>query len=232
VNYEKIYSNLITLRRNEPTTGYTENHHILPKSLGGTDTPGNRVRLTGREHWVAHLLLHKIHKKPQTIHACHMMAMRCEERGIPTIKSSRMYQRIREEQAKLASRNGKKRVGDKNGSYGTMWISNIDLKQNRKIKKSEPIPVGWTKGRNSWKPKFSRNAGRIKLSKRINITNGKENVKISFEDQLPIPSGWYEGQTISPKARNRIREHIRKHNKALKGTSGQGGHKKRKAAVA
>lgn len=39
----------------------------------------------------------------------------------------------------------KKLIGDRNGSFGTMWITNgID---NRKIKKDFPIPEGWYKGR-------------------------------------------------------------------------------------
>ena len=35
-------------------------HHILPKSLGGTDDPKNLVRLSYRQHFVAHRLLMKI----------------------------------------------------------------------------------------------------------------------------------------------------------------------------
>jgi hypothetical protein len=42
-------------------TCYTENHHILPKSLGGGDEPENMVRLTYREHFIAHWLLTKFH---------------------------------------------------------------------------------------------------------------------------------------------------------------------------
>ena len=36
-------------------------------------------------------------------------------------------------------------VGDKNSQFGTMWITNGQL--NKKIKKSETIPLGWSKGR-------------------------------------------------------------------------------------
>jgi hypothetical protein len=34
-----------------------EQHHIVPRSNGGPDTPGNMVLLTVREHYLAHLLL-------------------------------------------------------------------------------------------------------------------------------------------------------------------------------
>lgn len=35
--------------------------------------------------------------------------------------------------------------GEKNSSFGTMWIT--DNAENRKIKKTDPIPDGWRKGR-------------------------------------------------------------------------------------
>lgn len=42
-------------------SGYVERHHIIPKSLGGTDDEDNIAILSGREHFVAHLLLAKIY---------------------------------------------------------------------------------------------------------------------------------------------------------------------------
>ena len=47
-------------RRQEVPEGYTENHHAFPTCQGGPDTPENRVRLTAKEHLIAHLLLVKI----------------------------------------------------------------------------------------------------------------------------------------------------------------------------
>ena len=40
--------------------GYTEKHHIIPKSLGGTNCLSNLVILTAREHYICHLLLTKM----------------------------------------------------------------------------------------------------------------------------------------------------------------------------
>lgn len=37
-------------------------HHIIPKCLNGTDESSNLTRLTAREHYIAHLLLVKIHE--------------------------------------------------------------------------------------------------------------------------------------------------------------------------
>ena len=41
--------------------GYVERHHVLPRSLGGTDDDSNLVWLTAREHFVAHQLLAHIY---------------------------------------------------------------------------------------------------------------------------------------------------------------------------
>jgi len=41
---------------------YTEVHHVIPRSIGGSDAPQNLVRLTYREHFVAHWLLTKFHR--------------------------------------------------------------------------------------------------------------------------------------------------------------------------
>jgi HNH endonuclease len=39
---------------------YIECHHIIPRSLGGTDDSSNLVKLTAREHFICHLLLTKM----------------------------------------------------------------------------------------------------------------------------------------------------------------------------
>ena len=39
--------------------GYAEWHHIIPKSLGGSDKKNNLIRLDSREHFIAHWLLVK-----------------------------------------------------------------------------------------------------------------------------------------------------------------------------
>ena len=55
--YQKWYDQLIENARNRTIEGYVEVHHIVPKSLGGTDDESNLVKLTAREHLVAHMLL-------------------------------------------------------------------------------------------------------------------------------------------------------------------------------
>lgn len=51
-----------------------------------------------------------------------------------------------ETKAKMSEK-AKLRVGDKNSSFGSMWIMNTETHESKKIKKSDEIPSGWIKGR-------------------------------------------------------------------------------------
>jgi hypothetical protein len=55
--YYKIYNTLVSRARGrlEPI-GY-EKHHIIPKSLGGTNSPDNLIHFTTKEHRIAHKLI-------------------------------------------------------------------------------------------------------------------------------------------------------------------------------
>ena len=57
--YTKWYWKIIN---NPDTRAYTESHHIIPKSLGGTDNEINLVSLSLRQHFVVHLLLPRMLK--------------------------------------------------------------------------------------------------------------------------------------------------------------------------
>lgn len=61
--YSRIYNDLMNKRRHEiilKEEQYCESHHIMPKSLGGSDDKSNKVNLLPREHWISHLLLTKM----------------------------------------------------------------------------------------------------------------------------------------------------------------------------
>jgi len=69
MNYIKIYDSLIKKAQTASLTRYTEktdgiyyeNHHILPRCMGGDNTDNNMILLTPEEHFLAHLLLIKLH---------------------------------------------------------------------------------------------------------------------------------------------------------------------------
>ena len=63
--YSKWYFSLVQKRQAEPLsklTQYCEEHHIDPKSLGGSNKKENLVLFSAREHFIAHLLLTKMYE--------------------------------------------------------------------------------------------------------------------------------------------------------------------------
>lgn len=117
--YTKWYNQITDRARNRTMEGYTERHHIKPRSLSGTDDVDNLVELTAREHFICHWLLVKMttgedHYK--MLNALRMM--RAEKPGqqrYETAITSRVYESIKQEYAQLQS---VLRSGKGNGFYG------------------------------------------------------------------------------------------------------------------
>lgn len=79
MNYQLHYDRLINRARNRILSGYKERHHVIPRCLGGDNSPMNLVALTPEEHYLAHQLLVKIYPKSRTlIHAAAWMSYRVE----------------------------------------------------------------------------------------------------------------------------------------------------------
>lgn len=51
------YLRYMAYLRTKPLTGATENHHILPKHMEGSDDRSNLIKISIRDHILAHLLL-------------------------------------------------------------------------------------------------------------------------------------------------------------------------------
>jgi len=137
MNYELHYSRLIEKAKNRNIDGYTELHHVIPRCMGGSDSIENLVRLTPEEHYVAHQLLVKIYPSShKLINAAVMM--------IPSRPSNKLYGWLKR---RLSASMSIRQTGTGNTQFGSMWICNKSLKENKKISKTETIPTGWQKGR-------------------------------------------------------------------------------------
>jgi len=147
--YKKWYTSIIENRINNIPTGYSENHHIIPKSVGGSDDKSNLVLLATREHFIVHALLAKMYKKDsykwhKMNHA--FMMMKCTSFcNKDRYFNSRIYSYLKGNFSIVMS---KAQSGKRNSNYGKMWIYNLKTKKNAKILKTDPIPSGWIKGRN------------------------------------------------------------------------------------
>jgi hypothetical protein len=101
MNYQWHYDRLISTRKERirEESVYYENHHVIMKSMGGTDEESNIVFLTPREHFLAHWLLWRIHRNRQTAFAfntfCEMFKGKNHSKRTLKI-SSRSYQEARE----------------------------------------------------------------------------------------------------------------------------------------
>lgn len=75
--YFKYYSRIISRAKNrELIDCYVERHHIIPRCMGGNDSPDNIVSLTPEEHFVCHQLLIKMYPdNPKLVYAANMMTV-------------------------------------------------------------------------------------------------------------------------------------------------------------
>ena len=122
MNYKNHYENLIRRAKQRKLDCYLEKHHIVPKCLGGDDSDNNIVELTAREHFIAHLLLHKINPNSfSLLKAALMMCVTNEKTHFGNRINNRRYSFLKESHSKMQSehfKNGGSPTQDKR------WISN------------------------------------------------------------------------------------------------------------
>jgi hypothetical protein len=104
MDYQKIYDDFIADRLlSAGPTGYAEQHHIVPRALGGTDETSNMIHLTARDHYFAHCCLAKIHGGEMWA-ALHLMAhTQKPQHGAQVFTTGRMFAISREQSAKVRS---------------------------------------------------------------------------------------------------------------------------------
>lgn len=192
--YTKIYYKIIAKARKTTYSGYTEKHHVLPRSLGG-ENKNNLVKMSAREHYICHLLLTKMIKENTNEYfkilnayigmtTCNKNLHKRHDK-----KNSKLYQSLKEKYSKEKSKSMK----ENNSSYGTMWIVNFNKKENKKIKNEELEnyeKLGWKKGRITNFELYDKNGNRIKnenyKKKRDKILKNDIDKKI-INDGVHIP---------------------------------------------
>ena len=156
MDYKNIYYKIIEKAKNEDKNGnrgigYFEKHHILPKSLGGSNDKENLVQLTAREHFICHWLLVKMFNKGtkernKMLYAFWRMKSSPDNNGKRYI-NSKAYEKLRIEYvdvvSKLMSENQK---GENNSQFGKHWYTNRNTGECKYF--SEPPDETWIEGRN------------------------------------------------------------------------------------
>ena len=133
--YTKWYMDIINAALNRNNNNkYTERHHILPKcfNMGGKTDINNIVRLTGKEHFICHLLLVKMvsDKQLKLKLACASLKM-CFTNGVDRYKvSSSTYELIKTTLSK-----------NKTGTSGITWTDEQRAKLKNRIPHNKGQPM-------------------------------------------------------------------------------------------
>lgn len=183
--YTIVYNNIINRAKARVLDGYAENHHIIPRSLGGTDIPENLVRLTAREHFICHLLLTKMltgQNQHKMIHASWCMVMLTDRQQEYKI-NSHTYKILKEKYSSMRKTQEPWNKGTK-GSYTQSVESN--MKRSEKLK-GRPSPNKGNFGdKNSFFGKTHSDETKekikesIKKSKRVPWNKGKKGLQVAW----------------------------------------------------
>jgi hypothetical protein len=128
--YEKWYATITKRGQERMLETYTEKHHIVPRSLGGSNAKSNITYLTAREHFICHWLLTKIYKEGEAywkmLNALRIMrAENAKQNRYSTKITSRVYENLKEEYARLQSEKSK---GINNSMFGKTQSSSAKEK--------------------------------------------------------------------------------------------------------
>lgn len=122
--YQIRYNRFIESRRSRDLEEgqYTEKHHIIPRSLGGDNSPENLIDLTAREHFIAHLLLAKIYSGQDGMKMTHalrrMTTGHKEKRYYPTSRTYALIRKISMEKCSGENNPMWGRTGENHPSWG------------------------------------------------------------------------------------------------------------------
>lgn len=101
--YSQCYCNIIANAQSRTfIPKVVEKHHILPKSLGGTNDKANLVELTPKEHYICHLLLTKFTVGKNKIKMIYAAFLMCNTKTNKNTKrdykvTSRMYETLKKQ---------------------------------------------------------------------------------------------------------------------------------------
>lgn len=208
MNYKQIYDNFIQNRVTLLPEAY-ETHHIIPKSLGGSDETTNLIKLSHRDHFFAHKLLARFAGPEMKIALTWFIngsnVVRCgripSSREINIIRKQANAERSKSLTGRVFTEEHKAnlstaRIGIKPWNAG-LTVDDPRVKHNidalKKSKKENPRDP-WNKNLTGeeYKKYYSSGLQPPSMVGRMWINNGSEQRKIPQTD--PIPTGWYRGR--------------------------------------
>jgi hypothetical protein len=137
MNYQKIYNQIIERAKSNIREGYLERHHIVPKSLGGTDDGSNLVLLTAREHYLCHWLLAKQTNDKRMWLAFSMMSVSSDKHQ--RIKSGRVFERAKISRSYAMTGENNPMYGKKSACVGHTEETKQKIRESKLGKKRSPF---------------------------------------------------------------------------------------------
>jgi len=209
--YTILYYKIINNRKSNPFNGYVEKHHIIPRSLNGSNKKENLVALSAREHFICHRLLVKMttgQDKVKMSYAIRTMMNRENEYQQRYKITSKVYESII---ANTKSIIGTALTGKNNPYYGKNHTENTKNKMKASRKLQAPPMLGKThsmctrnKLREANKLQFSdpkqiemRRTGCNKIQGMKIYHNLDGKTKYFVEGTQP--SGWVKGRVLKSK---------------------------------
>lgn len=135
-HYLNRYYKLIDYYSKINFDGYTETHHILPKSMGGTDDKTNLIVLSARLHFIAHYLLWKSYQN-QSMTAAFIL-MKASNKVQKRYYNSKLYEKAKKEYSKIQSI---RMSGENNTFYGKSHTK--ETREKISIAKQKLLESDW-----------------------------------------------------------------------------------------
>lgn len=223
MNYKQIYDRFIDSRRDQCMLSNViyENHHIIPRSMGGTDDVQNMIKLTTREHFFAHRLLAKF-AGPKMKIALTWFINGTNVAKCGAVPSSRTVAAIREaaNESRSVALTGRTFTDEHRFNLSQAkkgkptWNAGLTVEDPRvaenvrkttAAKRNNPKPA-WNKGLTGEEYKAHYNTGLTPPSMvgRIWINDGIAQRKILNTE--PIPDGWHRGRCDNKGDNNPMRK--------------------------
>lgn len=195
-----------------------ETHHIIPRSMGGDNSPDNLVDLPLRWHYIVHCWLPAMYaeqgnqegyekmlfawNRMQNYRRGHRNALKCVK------EDSQLYRKLREEFLQVFSERGKEKVGEKNPNFKHHWWKDPnDKTKSMSIKEGDPVPEGWVRG--LWisdKARKNMSDHNATRGKRV-FYNPQTQQKGAFAKAETIPDGWIPWKPVlNEETRRRMSE--------------------------
>jgi hypothetical protein len=184
--YHDWYYQIIDNARTKTYDDYSEKHHIIPSSLGGSDDPDNLVRLNYREHFLCHWLLikfvRKTNDKMKMVYALlYMLGVNKD------LSEQKIYTSWQFDVAKRIAKNNM--CGENNPFYGKKHSQETKRKLRDKkyytngtkvirISKGEEIPEGFLPGK---KPMTTETREKMSLSAKNRSDEAKTKIGLGVK---------------------------------------------------